>query len=293
MTAAGEGAFESRFVAAKDSLRLHTRVYGRPVAGRLPLVCLPGLSRNSGDFDVPARALAPERQVIALDYRGRGLSGWDANWQNYALPVELGDALSMLAELGIARAVFLGTSRGGLLTMLAGMARPELLAGAILNDIGPVIEGAGLARIRAYLGRLREPSSMDEAVALLKSAGAERFPALNDADWRGQAESIWSVTDGVFAPAFDPALAKTLENADFDAPMPTLWPQFDGLAGVPLMVIRGDHSDILSAETVAAMVERRADMEVVTVAGQGHAPLLTDAATIGRIAEFVRRCDTA
>lgn len=293
MTAVGEGAYESRFVTAQDGLRLHARLYGRPAASRLPLVCLPGLSRNSGDFDGLARTLAPERQVIALDYRGRGLSGWDANWQNYALPVELGDALSVLAELGVARAVFLGTSRGGLLTMLAGMARPELLAGAILNDIGPVIEGAGLARIRAYLGRLREPATMDEAVALLKSAGAERFPALTDDDWRGQAESIWSVTDGVFAPAFDPALAKTLENADFDAPLPTLWPQFDGLAGVPLMVIRGDHSDILSTETVAAMAERRPDMDIVTVAGQGHAPLLTDAATTGRIAEFVRRRDAA
>lgn len=293
MAAAGEGAFESRFVAAKDGLRLHARVYGAPVEGRLPLVCLPGLSRNSGDFDVLARALASERQVIALDYRGRGLSGWDANWQNYALPVELGDALSVLAEFGVARAVFLGTSRGGLMTMLAGMARPELLAGAILNDIGPVIEGAGLARIRAYLGRLREPSTMDEAVALLKAAGAERFPALGDDDWRGQAESIWSVTDGVFAPAFDPALAKTLENADFDASLPTLWPQFDGLAGVPLMVIRGDRSDILSAETVAAMAERRPDMDIVTVAGQGHAPLLTDGSTIGRIAAFVRARDAA
>lgn len=293
MTTAGEGAFESRFVTAKDGLRLHARLYGRPAASRLPLVCLPGLSRNSGDFDVLARALASERRVIALDYRGRGLSGWDANWQNYALPVELGDALSVLAELGVARAVFLGTSRGGLLTMLAGMARPDLLAGAILNDIGPVIEGAGLARIRAYLGRLREPATMDEAVALLKTAGAERFPALTDDDWRGQAESIWSVTDGVFAPAFDPALAKTLENADFDAPLPTLWPQFDGLAGVPLMVIRGEHSDILSEATVAVMAERRPDMDIVTAAGQGHAPLLTDAATIGRIAAFVRRRDAA
>ncbi|MDP3546923.1 MAG: alpha/beta fold hydrolase, partial [Phreatobacter sp.] len=219
---AGEGAFESRFVTAKDGLRLHARLNGHPVAGRVPVVCLPGLSRNSGDFDVIARALAPERQVIAIDYRGRGLSGWDANWQNYALPVELEDLLVVVAELGVARAVLLGTSRGGLLTMLAGMVRPDLLAGAILNDIGPVIENVGLARIRAYLGRLREPATMDEAVALLKAAGAERFPALTDADWRGQAESIWTDRDGVFAPAFDPALAKTLETADLDAPLPTL-----------------------------------------------------------------------
>ena len=291
--ATGEGAFESRFVTAKDGLRLHVRLYGRPVSGRLPLLCLPGLSRNAGDFDVIARAVAADRQVVALDYRGRGLSDWDPNWQNYALPVELEDLLTVTAALDVAKAVFLGTSRGGLLTMLAGVVRPDLLAGAILNDIGPVIEGAGLARIRGYLGQLREPTNLDEAVALLKSAGADRFPGLSDADWRGQAGSIWTGKDGHFAPAFDPALAKMLENADFDAPLPTLWPQFDGLQGAPAMVVRGEHSDILSVETVAAMAARRPDLEQLTVPGQGHAPLLTDAASIRRIADFAARCDGA
>jgi pimeloyl-ACP methyl ester carboxylesterase len=290
---AGEGAFESRFVTASDGLKLHARLYGRPVAERLPVLCLPGLSRNSGDFDVVARALAEERQVVALDYRGRGLSAWDPDWRNYALPVELDDMLAVTTVLGIGRAVFLGTSRGGLLTMLTGAARPSLLAGAILNDIGPVIEGAGLARIKSYLGRLPEPGTWDEAVALLKSIGQSRFPALTDADWRGQAGSIWTETEGRLAAAFDPALAKTLESVNFDAPMPTLWPQFDGLAGVPVMVIRGEHSDILSAATVAAMTDRRPDLDVLTVPGQGHAPLLTDAMSIGRIQAFVRRCDEA
>lgn len=293
MTAAGEGAFESRFVTAKDGLRLHARIYGRAVGGRLPVVCLPGLSRNAGDFDVAARAIAEERRVIGLDYRGRGLSAWDDNWQNYALPVELEDVFAVTAALGIDRAVFLGTSRGGLLTMLAGAVRPGFVAGAILNDIGPVIEGAGLDRIRAYLGRLREPARLDEAVAMLKAAGAERFPALTDDDWRGQAQSIWTERDGLFAPAFDPALAKTLENADFSQPLPALWPQFDALAPVPVMVIRGEHSDILSEATVSAMAVRRADLDVLTVPGQGHAPLLTDAPSIARIMAFVQRCERA
>jgi pimeloyl-ACP methyl ester carboxylesterase len=290
---AGEGAFESRFVTASDGLKLHARLYGRPVAGRLPVLCLPGLSRNSGDFDVIARALAEERQVVALDYRGRGLSAFDPDWRNYALPVELDDMLAVTTVLGLSRAVFLGTSRGGLLTMLTSAARPSLLAGAILNDIGPVIEGAGLARIKSYLGRLPEPGTWDEAVALLKSIGQSRFPALTDADWRGQAGSIWTERDGRLVAAFDPALAKTLESVSFDGPMPTLWPQFDGLSGVPVMVIRGEHSDILSAATVAAMADRRPDLDVLTVPGQGHAPLLTDALSIGRIQAFVRRCDGA
>lgn len=283
--------FESRFVTASDGLKLHVRLYGGPAAGRLPLLCLPGLSRNAGDFDVVAQAVAADRPVVALDYRGRGLSGRDPNWQNYALPVELDDLLAVTTALGIAAAVFLGTSRGGLLTMLASAARPPLVGGAILNDIGPVIEGAGLARIKSYLGRLPEPRGWDEAVALLKSINGTRFPALTDEDWRGQAASMWTETEGRLVAAFDPALAKTLESLSFDAPMPTLWPQFDGLAGVPVMVVRGEHSDILSAETVAVMAERRPDLDILTAAGQGHAPLLTDGASIARIRAFARRCD--
>lgn len=290
---AGEAGYRSAFVTSTDGLRLHVRIYGEPVAGRLPLLCLAGLSRNAGDFDVLARAISAERQVIAPDYRGRGLSDWDATWENYALPVELNDVLTVTTLLGVERAVFLGTSRGGILTMLMSAARPGLIGGAILNDIGPVIEGTGLARIKSYLGKLPDPGNFDEAVALLKSIGAAKFPGLAEADWRGQAESMWTMKDGKLVAAFDPALTKPLEQVNFDAPLPTLWPQFDGLAAMPAMVIRGEHSDILSAETVEAMAARRPDLDVLTVAGQGHAPLLTDAPTIARIAAFARRCDPA
>lgn len=289
----GEAGFESRFVAASDGLKLHVRVYGQPQAGRLPLVCLAGLSRNAADFDVLAREVCRTRQVIAPDYRGRGLSGWDADWQRYALPVELEDVLTVTAALGIDRAVFLGTSRGGLLTMAMAAVRPAMLAGAILNDIGPVIEAAGLARIKGYLGKLPEPETMEAAVALLKSIGAAKFPGLSETDWRRQAEGMWTMRDGRLAAAFDPALAKTLEQVDFDAPLPTLWPQFEALGAVPAMVIRGEHSDILSAETVAAMAARHAALEVLEVPGQGHAPLLADAVSIGRVAAFAARCDGA
>jgi pimeloyl-ACP methyl ester carboxylesterase len=289
--ATGEAAFESHFVTATDGLKLHARVYGKPVPGRLPLLCLAGLSRNSGDFDVLARALMADRQVIAPDYRGRGLSEWDAKWENYAVPIELGDVLALTTVLGVEKAVFLGTSRGGIITMLTSAARPNLIGGAILNDIGPVIEGTGLARIKSYLGKLPEPRSLDEAVALLKSIGASKFPGLTDEDWRGQAASIWTETDGRVVAAFDPALTRTLEQVSFDQPLPTLWPQFDGLAAIPLMVIRGEHSDILTAATVDAMAARRPDLDILTVPGQGHAPLLTDAPSITRIRAFAARCD--
>lgn len=287
----GEAGFESRFVSASDGLKLHVRVYGVPQAGRLPLVCLAGLSRNAADFDVLARAISGSRQVIAPDYRGRGLSDWDPDWQRYALPVELQDVLTMAAALDVGKAVFLGTSRGGLLTMAMAAIQPAMLAGAILNDIGPVIDGAGLARIKGYLGTLAEPATLDAAVALLRNIGGARFPALSEADWRRQAEGMWTLRDGRLRSTFDPALAKTLEQVDFDAPLPTLWPQFDALANVPTMVIRGEHSDILSAETVAAMASRRSGLDVLDVPGQGHAPLLADAMSIGRIRAFIDCCD--
>ncbi len=290
---AADRGFESRFVTSSDGLKLHARLYGGPVSGRLPVLCLPGLSRNAGDFDVVARSLSGERLVVAVDYRGRGLSDHDPNWQNYALPVELDDLLAVTTALGIERAVFLGTSRGGLLTMLTTAARPTLIAGAILNDIGPVIDGAGLARIKSYLGRLPGPANWDEAVALLKTISQSRFPALTEEDWRRQAGSIWMEKGGKPVAAFDPALAKTLEAVSFDQPLPTLWPQFDGLGAVPVMVVRGANSDILSEATVAAMAQRRPDLDILTVPGQGHAPLLTDATSITRIHAFVRRCDAA
>lgn len=188
--AADRDAHENVTVTAGDGLRLNVRVYGGPVAGRLPLVCLAGLSRNGADFDVLARALAGARHVFAPDYRGRGLSDRDANWQNYALPVELQDLLAVTTALGIEKAVFLGTSRGGILTMMLTAIRPGLIGGAILNDIGPVVDGTGLARIKSYLGKLPEPSDWDEAVALLKSINSSRFPALSEQDWRRHAGAI-------------------------------------------------------------------------------------------------------
>lgn len=289
---AGTG-YATRTVTASDGLKLHVRLYGDARADRLPVLCLAGLSRNSGDFDVIARDMAGERLVVAPDYRGRGLSDWDPDWRNYSYAVELQDVLAVTTALGLHRAVFLGTSRGGLLTMLMSAARPTLIAGAILNDIGPEIDGRGLARIKSYLGKLPDPTSMDEATALLKSIGSAKFTALGEADWRRQAASMWTMKDGKLVSTFDPALLKTLENVNFDEPLPTLWPQFDGLARIPTLAIRGENSDLLSVETLAAMTARRPDLETYTVPGQGHAPLLTDQPTIGRISTFLKRCDRA
>jgi pimeloyl-ACP methyl ester carboxylesterase len=286
-----------RFVTAQDGLKLYVRSYGPRIAAALPVVCLPGLARTGSDFDVLAAALADDpkapRKVIALDSRGRGKSDYDRNPANYNLNIELADLLAVLAALDVGRAVFVGTSRGGLLTMLLAAARPTVIAGCVLNDIGPVIEPKGLMRIKSYVGKLPQPASFHEAADILRRLFAGQFPKLSDDDWVAFARRTFKEARGRIVPDYDVRLGKLLEATNFERPLPALWKQFDALAGVPVMVMRGENSDILSTSTVAAMRARRSSLEVVEIADQGHAPILAGAEIIGGIARFVRTCDAA
>ena len=286
---------ESQFVTAPDGLRLHVRAYGPRTAPGLPLVCLPGLSRNSADFETLALALSRDearpRRVLALDYRGRGRSEYDRNPKNYSFPVELADVLAVLTALAALPAIFVGTSRGGILIMLLAAARPTAIAGAVLNDIGPVIESKGLMRIRGYVGKLPAPTTFAEGAEVLRRLFSAQFPRLSEADWLAAARKNWEERSGRLVLTYDPRLATTLNGIDLERPLPPLWAQFDGLAHVPLMAIRGANSDILSAATVGSMQARRPDLEVIEVSDQGHAPWLEDAALIARIAAFLGRCN--
>jgi pimeloyl-ACP methyl ester carboxylesterase len=284
------------WVTAPDGLRLHAYEAGPRNSPRLPVVCLPGLARTGEDFRELMLALAESpaaRRVIALESRGRGLSERDKNPSNYNVLTELGDLLAVLDAAGIQRAVFAGTSRGGILTMLMAAARPRAIAGAVLNDIGPVIEMAGLLRIKGYVGKLPKPSSWEEAASILRSTMATQFPSLPDETWALLARRNWQQAKDGIEPRCDPALSATLNSVDPSEPAPILWPQFDALAPAPVMVLRGELSDLLSRETVKAMRARRADLVAIEAAGQGHAPLLIDADTIGPIVKFVERCDGA
>lgn len=285
-------AIVSRFVAAEDGLRLHVRQFGEPgVDGLLPVVCLPGLARTAGDFEELATALtATGRLVLALDYRGRGGSDRDPDPRNYALPIEARDVVSVVRNAGIDGAIFIGTSRGGLVTMLLAGGRPDLVRGAVLNDIGPVLEPEGMARIKGYVGKLPRPGGWDDAVALLEKTSAGRFPAASKEDWRRHAALTFEERDGRLFTRYDPALATSLEGLDLTK-LPTLWEAFDGLAGRPLLVVRGEHSDLLSPGTAQEMIRRHPGATLLTVAGQGHAPFLTDAPTVGVILDFVASCD--
>lgn len=287
--------FTSRFFPAPDGLRLHARNYA-PAAGgqgRLPVVCLPGLSRNGRDFHAFALLLSRDatapRRVVALDYRGRGLSAHDENPANYNVATECGDVIAACAALGIARALFVGTSRGGLILHVLAAAQPDLIAGAVLNDIGPAIEAEGLKDIRDYLARRSEPATFEAAADTLQAIHGPTFPALTRADWLDMADAIYREKDGRILADHDPKLADQLQAIDFSKPLPTLWPQFALLAQKPVLAIRGEHSRLFSKETLARMAAHAPNVETVTAEGQGHAPLLHHPAVSSRVRTFLGR----
>jgi pimeloyl-ACP methyl ester carboxylesterase len=285
----------SVFVTVQDGLRLHVREYGPRTAISLPVICLPGLTRTVDDFDALAPALANDgrraRRVIAIDARGRGQSDYDSNPENYNLMVELADVVTVLTALAIAPAVFVGSSRGGLLAMQLGVAHPTAIAGVVLHDIGPVIEPKGLARIKSYVGKLPQPRSFAEGAEILRRLFDAQFPKLTPEQWLASAQHAWKMDDGELKPTYDVRLARTFGEVDIERPLPPLWNEFDALSRVPMLVIRGANSDILSAATVAAMTARHPNMESIEVADQGHVPLLEGDDLIRRIAEFIAACD--
>jgi pimeloyl-ACP methyl ester carboxylesterase len=284
----------SLFVTAQDGLRLHVCEYGTRSAPGRPVVCLPGLARTAADFDELAPALAegpPPRHVIAIDSRGRGHSDHDADHANYNCTVELGDIVSVLIALGVGPAIIVGSSRGGILAMLLATMHPTAIAGVVLHDVGPVMEAKGIARIKGYVGKLPHPRSFKEGADVLRRLMSAQFPNLTAEQWLGAAQRTWHFKQGALKPAYDFGIANALAGIDIELPMPSMWNEFDALAGVPMLVIRGANSDILTAATVAAMRERRASMELIEVADQGHAPLL-EGELVRQIVRFVIDCES-
>jgi pimeloyl-ACP methyl ester carboxylesterase len=287
--------FRSLFISARDGLRLHVRDYGPLAAPALPVVCLPGFARTAADFHELALALAEDaaapRRVLALDYRGRGRSDYARDWREYEIRIELDDVMQVLAATGIAQAVFVGTSRGGLLTMALAAARPTAIAGVVLNDVGPVIDARGLLRIRGYVGKLPTPRSFAEGAEILKRLSDQQFPLFGEAEWEMMARRTWTQRNDALVPDYDPRLLKTLEELDLEAPLPELWPYFAGLGHVPLLAIRGANSDLLAEKTLVEMGARHPHCETFTAPGQGHAPLLGSKDMVRRIGRLIARAE--
>jgi pimeloyl-ACP methyl ester carboxylesterase len=285
----------STFVTSRDGLKLHARIYGPEAAKGLPILCLPGLARTHMDFHELALALASDaetpRRVIAVDYRGRGLSDYDQNWKRYDIRIELDDVLQQMAGLGLEHAVFVGTSRGGLISMAMGALRPAVIKGVVINDIGPVIEAAGLMRIRGYIGKLPKPQDFAAAADILKRFFGSQFTAFGPVQWDIMARRTWKESPKGLVPDYDPALMKTLELLDLEAPLPILWPYFDALKHAPMLVIRGENSDIFSPETHAKMGRRHPDCALHTAMGQGHAPILGTPDVVSKVKRLIAKAE--
>jgi pimeloyl-ACP methyl ester carboxylesterase len=275
---------------SQDGLSLHTRVYGAETA-LWPVICLPGLARTSADFHELAVHLSTHaqrpRQVVALDYRGRGRSDFDTNPANYDVRIEMQDVQDVLTALGMHNGAIVGTSRGGLIAMGLSATRPTLINAVVLNDIGPVIEGKGLARIKGYVGKLPQPRDYAEAVDLVKRIASQHFPKLNAREWDRFARRTFIEKNGRLVADYDPMLFKSLEVFDLEKPLPALWQYFEGLKGIPLLSIRGEHSDLFSEATQTEMLARHLLAEAYVATGEGHAPLLGDVSALRRITSFL------
>lgn len=289
-----EDGSKAVFTRSQDDVVLGGRVFGGPQDERLPVVCLAGLTRNSADFSELGQFLSRHskrpRQVFAFDYRGRGLSD-HADPNTYSPLQEARDVLAQVDANGVHEAVVLGTSRGGILAMILGSMRPALLSGVVLNDIGPVLNGQGLARIKNYIGQLTDIGSWKEAETVVKRIAGRGFPAVSDELLPTLARRIFREDGARIIPDFDTKLVQQLEGIDFEDGIPELWPQFESLSRVPVLAIRGGTSDILMPETVREMGTRHPDFRTITVPGQGHAPLLMDDKTNKEIEAFVTRAE--
>jgi pimeloyl-ACP methyl ester carboxylesterase len=268
---------------APDGTGLHVTDEG-PRDGKVVL-CLSGLTRNGTDFDYVAPHLGDVR-LIRMDYRGRGRSDW-ADLATYQVPVEAADALALLDHLGVARAAVLGTSRGGLIAMVLAATAKERLTGVCLNDIGPVIEPEGLAAIRDFIGQPPGFRTFEEA-AVARSRFMAGFDGVPMARWREEAAKHYVAGPEGLSINYDPRLRDAFLAA-FEAPAPDLWPLFDAMAGLPLALIRGANSDLLSEATAAEMRRRRPDMLFADVPDRGHVPFLDEPEALAVIRAWLER----
>lgn len=251
---------------------------------RLPVVCLHGLTRNSRDFDALAPWLAARgRRVLAIDVRGRGLSARDPR-ADYRIPTYAADVIALLDALGIARAHVVGTSMGGMIAMELAVIRGDMIAGAIVNDIGPVLGEAGVRRIAAYVGKAVAIDSWAAAADHLRRQNEAALPYYRAADWAAMARRLFREDNGRIEPDYDPAIAHALAEGPLIADP---WGRWDRLAtGRPVLLLRGDLSDLLDRDIAARMVAGRANVALRTIADVGHAPMLDEPAALEAIGRY-------
>jgi len=264
-----------RYYSSADGLRLYYKDYAAATPGKLPVLCLPGLTRNSRDFEHVALRLQRDRRVLSADLRGRGRSQHDPNWQNYHPGTYVADINLLLADAAVSRCILLGTSLGGILSMMLAATYPARVAGVILNDVGPEVDPQGLARIASYVGRHAPPTSWEEAAATVRATYEIGVPGLTDEQWASFARRSYSDVDGVPRLDMDPMIGEAVRSAP-NAAAPDLWPLYGALRSIPTLAFRGATSDILAASTFDRMAREKPDLVRVDVPNRGHTPQLDE-----------------
>jgi len=282
---------QERSITTADGLTVFAREYpAEPPQTGLPVLCLHGLTRNSRDFELLApRIAALGRRVITPDVRGRGRSDRDPQPLRYNPGVYAQDTLRVLDACEVEEAVWIGTSMGGIMTLLAGQFAANRIAAVVLNDIGPVIDPSGLARIGGYVGQVEPFESWEAAAAAIQCVQGHAFPDADAGFWASFARrTCRELEDGRVGFDYDPAIAEPFKQPAGAAPA-DMWALFDALGDTSVLVVRGETSDILSRETVAAMRARRPDLESVEVPRVGHAPTLEEDAAWTAVLDFLAR----
>lgn len=281
--------YRELFYTSQDGLRLFARDYGERASLATPVICLPGLTRNSKDFEPLAMHLSPHRRVICPDLRGRGRSDYCENWTDYTPAHEMMDTLDLMGATGIAQAIFIGTSRGGLIAMALAAFRPNVIKAVVLNDIGPEVDMKGIERIAGYVGIMETPSTWDEAAVKLRLMNEREFPSLSGEDWRVFARRTFAEENGAPKMDYDPkigtAMRKGMEASRGE--IPSMWPQFKALAQIPVLVIRGENSDLLTADIVSRMAAEHPSIKSVVARDRGHAPFLDEPEVLSAIDDFL------
>lgn len=284
-----------RTLASRDGLTLYYRDYpaATPDTAGVPVLCLPGVTRNSADFARFAEKACAHRRVLCVDLRGRGKSGHDPNPMNYLPGTYVQDIVQFLDHAGVKRAVFFGTSLGGIVTMIAAQVIHRRLAGAILNDIGPVVDAKGLQRIMTFMGKETAFKNWDDVAKAVATINTGVYPDFTAEDWMAMAQATYQQdSDGLIRASYDPRITdpfkKGATNPQSEALM---WAAFDGLKDIPTLALRGELSDLFSVETLAEMGSRKPDLHTYTCPGVGHVPLPEDPGVFDAVSTFLAQID--
>lgn len=273
---------------SSDGLRLYARQYGNEDADHT-IICIPGLTRNSADFAPLCEHLADRYRIFAVDLRGRGNSDYDTQPENYHPGSYAADIISLLDDLALPSAIVIGTSLGGLVSMVLAATALERISAVVMNDIGPEADQTGIDRIKAYVSKPSSVSNWAEAVAKTKLIQCQEYPAFSDQDWINFSKNLYREnSEGQPVLAYDPAIAQLLTQPS-DQPTPDLWPLFTLLSSTPMLLLRGELSDILSPHCVSKMREQKPDIQFLEIANCGHAPLLSEASALKAIDDFLAK----